>query len=228
MRPHKLQLKLMPLTKSDKIKEELRRRWPCQEIPWGGQTELAKEYGVTRELVRQLAVKLNYEQLKPTKTQYFCICGKEMKSATICSDCRQFEIPCEFCKSPVKRSIAAHARKLLHGKHKVTDKDGNFKAYAEYTGRVFCNKICHGKWLGKKHGFTAENYMERKIKGGWNLNAPRTHCRRGHEFTTVNTYVHETKTGRIQRSCKKCHSMGKREKARIDREFKASGTTQKL
>ncbi len=51
-----------------------------------------------------------------------------------------------------------------------------------------------------------------KARGHWNKKQPRTHCRKGHEFTIENTYI--TKSGYLV--CRVCNK-DTNEKSRLKR-----------
>lgn len=44
------------------------------------------------------------------------------------------------------------------------------------------------------------------------INARRTHCTNGHEFTTENTYYRPKSDGKIWRTCRECRNIREREK----------------
>lgn len=59
------------------------------------------------------------------------------------------------------------------------------------------------------------NSRPTKPKGGAKLNAAKTHCRFGHEFTPDNTYLKPTKTrGGVQRVCRACKAIRDEERRR--------------
>src|ERR1035437_10450889 len=77
------------------------KRWPCAAIPHGGLTELGREFGVSRERIRQI---LNKQGIygdgtlnKKNKETKFCAggCGKAWNGKTdFCLSCRKVSIPC--------------------------------------------------------------------------------------------------------------------------------------
>lgn len=53
----------------------------------------------------------------------------------------------------------------------------------------------------------------RRGKGPTGLNFQKTHCKRGHEFNTANTYLKKGTYG-IQRECRKCSAIAERERVK--------------
>ena len=53
------------------------------------------------------------------------------------------------------------------------------------------------------------------VRNGRNHNARRTHCRRGHEFTSVNTYVIPSTGSRQCRACDRANRTEKRKKKEL-------------
>lgn len=56
-----------------------------------------------------------------------------------------------------------------------------------------------------------ENTIVRTVKGNGAIRSRQTHCLRGHEFTSANTYLHKSRKVRV---CRACHRDFEREKWR--------------
>lgn len=145
-----------PISKSSQVRAALVRRYPCAEVPHGAFTTLGTEFGVSRELVRQIARKLGMgklraERLKPIRV---CACGKQLEPEGngLCQDCRWVNLPCEWCGKPKKVLASLLAWRIARGSE-YTSPDGR---KISYSGRVFCNRSCMGLWLGREHGRGAQ------------------------------------------------------------------------
>lgn len=135
------------------IRDELLRRFPCQEVPPNTWTELAAKYGVTRERVRQIAVRygMKINRALGAKPIYVCPCGAQVsREGILCRECRWVTLPCGACGGPVRRL----ARSLAYPSRTETRVRG-VAGTAAYSGRVFCNRQCFGRWVGINAGFHA-------------------------------------------------------------------------
>jgi len=141
------------MTKTAQIAAILERRYPCQAIPAGAQTDIAAEVGCSRELVRQVASRMglvtpgNGAQRKAPRRA--CVtCGEPLPIHTKrdyhSGRCRPtMTVPCSECGSPVTRPIS-----------RILTLSRNAPRYGmNFTGDAFCNKACQGRWLGKNHGW---------------------------------------------------------------------------
>lgn len=133
--------------KGPEIQAALRRRFPCQEIPWGQMEAIAAEFGVTREYVRQQADKLGIESVRRQKPRRICSCGNEIVGKRdLCPECVYVTLPCEECAAPVRRRASTLAQRM-----KYTTETPHGPAH--YSGRVFCNRKCFGYWASRHFGF---------------------------------------------------------------------------
>ena len=186
----------------DKLHESLKNSGD-ELLPYGSFSRIAREFDVSRELVRQLAAREGISS-KKTKDKDIvnCVrCGTEISERNktkICKNCHWVEIPCFSCGKPVKRMISDYLRKssgisavLPNGKE------------THYTGRVFCDQQCFGKWAGSNFGFTVNNV-------GWRN---RTKCKRGHELTKDNIYISPSSARRACRECMKINYQNKKDRA---------------
>lgn len=108
------------------------------------------------------------------------------------------------------------------------DKDGYGWFIWSYRDQRYAHRVAHELFIGPipakiqvlhscdkpgcvnpDHLFLGTNLdnMRDKVAKGRESHQGRsrqTHCKRGHEFTTENTYLHERKSGGILRQCKTC------------------------
>lgn len=144
-----------PVTsRREQIEAYLLRHYPCQATPFGALTEVGKKFGVTREYVRQIANAMGMGRLY--KESRVCLeCGGEKAAASqLCQSCyqasRKVTLPCNNCGAPVTRSAAALVRRIAKDITTSTPHGS-----ATYSGDVYCNRRCFGRWLAREHGFTA-------------------------------------------------------------------------
>ena len=131
------------------IVAELQRRYPCQALPHGAQAELAQQFGVSHEWIRQVANKYGLTGRISTRTITVCGgCGKEManKVRGICTACRRVELPCANCGKP-KSVLASTLAARINASEKRAA-----AGQPVYTGRVYCDRKCYGQWFGRNHG----------------------------------------------------------------------------
>lgn len=114
-------------------------------------SEMGKQFGVSRERVRQIAVEEGITNTRRVPNAAYlrrvCVkCGAQMHvEGSVCLKCRKIEIPCTNCGKPVTRS-AKHQAWLVNSKG---------TNYGLYTGRAFCNRVCLGQWTARSFGFSA-------------------------------------------------------------------------
>ena len=142
------------------IEAAIESRYPCMALPYGALTDLAVEYGVTREWVRRVAGRIGATGTRTgnrpnARPRVSCgRCGKPFqnppKSAAVCRDCRSVDLPCTFCGKPKRVSAASLARKVNEDARVMPGGTS-----ARYTGRVFCDRQCFGKWFGLTYGYGA-------------------------------------------------------------------------
>lgn len=131
------------------------------KMPSGTYTNIALIYGLSRERIRQLAVKVEIPNITPKTYFYVCeICGKTIEERTkkkrhICSvECRN---------EKAKRYLKTHT---VEGKCKNCGNTFSyFKGKWDLT-RSFCSKQCQGYALAKESGFVPQshqlNYLNNK------------------------------------------------------------------
>jgi len=139
---------------------EVRRRWPCQELPWGVMTGLGLKYGISRERVRQIVRgKGMYEVRPPTrksKTKGCHDCGSHEvePGAHHCEDHRWVVMQCPSCGNDFKMTrVEAIAR--------GSRSNGSSKG----AGSLFvCRRTCRKErglaWLAENPGATQAEVAE--------------------------------------------------------------------
>lgn len=138
-------------TKSDLIREVLRRRYPCQEIPQGHLTKIGQEFGVTRELVRQVARKMNigWQPNRVTKRRLCKAgCGEVPdKKMLYCDGCREIPVSCSVCGTVFRLPRNQFLKRLAPN---LTNWNSTGRRIRE---EWFCSRACSGSFVGKTYGF---------------------------------------------------------------------------
>lgn len=152
-------------TRGDRVRAHLLAKYPCAILPFGVVTEIAEQFGVTRERVRQIAVGLGYPgYMSQTKDQRIIrskmgrtlcpTCGKPMGrgryaenrvSRYRCQDCRWIEVACSECGKLKRVHASEYLSKVSRGRTN----------YGKYTGAQFCDRVCFGRYMGERVGFAA-------------------------------------------------------------------------
>lgn len=172
-------------TKSDLIRAAIAERYPCQALPYGTETTLAKEFGCTRQLVSLVKNGMGYGgYVLPVKPKRLCAdCGEApvITRSDYCKEHMTFELPCAQCGEPVKVQRAHY--------------DWTRAKNPRYTtGNVFCNYTCNGAYAGRHYGWGDQKHP---VHG---KRSPKTHCKRGHPLSGDNLYT----SPQGQRRCKTC------------------------
>ena len=139
------------------ILDALRTRYPCEALPFGALTSLGVEFGVTMERVRQVAVAHGFagpgRGSRHAPHRVCASCGMPMwnkaKSA-VCRACGWIDVSCEQCGKPKRVPASRIASNINRAPTLVPS-----GTMASYTGRVFCDRHCFGRWLGEHHGWGA-------------------------------------------------------------------------
>lgn len=117
--------------------EEMAKRYPCQEIPLGHITQLAAEFGVSKQRVSQVAKKLGLTSRKfeAQITNRVCgNCGQPLqKHKQLCHDCLYVTLACDICGRLFERlrSVAVARNERFKG--------------------VYCSHECYGVWWSEHH-----------------------------------------------------------------------------
>lgn len=143
------------MTKTEEIKAVIANRYYCGEYPTGALSDLAIEFGVSRQLVWQIAKSMGLKGPSTNVRRFLpivlcAVCGKQIKyqnKTGICQSCRWIELPCVNCGELLKRSA-----------NNLAKRNGKSTNRGTYTGRVFCNQKCFYQWVGKTYGFKAKNH----------------------------------------------------------------------
>ncbi len=131
------------------IVAELQRRYPCQALPYGALAELAQQFGVSAEWIRQVANRYGLTGRISTRKITVCGgCGNEMPKGSrgLCFPCRWIELPCNNCGKPKRVRAALIARRIDNAEKR------HAAGQPAYTGKVYCDRKCYGQWLGSNHG----------------------------------------------------------------------------
>lgn len=123
------------------------------------QIELAEEFGVSREYIRQAVGNLHLRHLLGVRVRKILVlcpkCGKvpryKRKPGQICRKCRlkelekrKYTLICDWCGKEFKRKLSK-VNASIKNKYKHT----------------FCSRHCLGKWVGNTHGFAVHKKFGR-------------------------------------------------------------------
>lgn len=147
--------------------------------------QIGTELGVTRERVRQILKKNGLETCKYREFNYCDNCGGKARHNN--KFCSSVECRLDYYRIDLKCAQCGKIKKML--KTDYINKHINNPLYSG-NGRVFCNKVCQGRWLGTNYGRCVRK--------------AQTHCKRGHDLS--NAYVY-TRNGYTTRKCKECHAI---------------------
>lgn len=148
------------------MKAVIAKRYPCAALPTGALTDLAAEFGVSRERIRQIAKEMGLHGTSGKRakwTRLFCAeCGKRItkpleyfqargvEPPTFCGPCSARPIPveCSACGKVVLKRRAVFERGV--GISRTVDK--------RYGARFFCSRPCMGRWAGKAYGWGSPDH----------------------------------------------------------------------
>lgn len=148
------------VSKSDEIREYLLKHYPCQAIPHGHLTEIGEKFGVSRELVRQVANKNGLSgrfYLEGQRPE--CIdCGRKftVKNPKFprCAACRakanMLELTCDECGAIFQRPLHVQRAAQMHK--------------ASTNGFIYCSRRCLGLHAARAYGFVAHPENARRHK----------------------------------------------------------------
>ena len=135
-----------PNSKSHQLRLSLAGAARGGQLPFGEVSRLAKEFGVSRQLVAQ--VKSGLDLLSASRTRqakvrkrvpcYQCLCGQVSTRKDLCTACRRIELLCGRCGATVLRTPGQmiQSAKIQRGD----------------TVRVFCGGVCATSWAGAASG----------------------------------------------------------------------------
>jgi len=119
-----------PPSRSERFRQELRRRYPCSAYPNSAVAEIAREIGLNLSAAARLAREMNYERLEKPRVKYLCICGKEMeREGSVCRKCRWIEARCAQCAKLTEIRVSILTIRASRG-----------------AQHFFCSQKCQGKW----------------------------------------------------------------------------------
>lgn len=115
------------------------KRFPCEALPYGELSKLAKEFNVSRERVRQIARANGFDgshRVGIRADKIMCgRCGKVLarvpKDGGLCIECRWIELPCVYCGTILRRRVSDLVRNVSSGLQ---------------TARVFCSRQHRAEW----------------------------------------------------------------------------------
>lgn len=143
---------------SEKVLARLAELYPCQVIPNGGLTKVGKEFGISRERVRQIARQFEYGKTVKKVQPLTCNrCGTAMdtkKKSGACDDCVRPLVICDGCG--VEFRLEPHRLGTLRRNQKA----GN-------PGHLFHDRECWQK-NQKRVAYGPETRAKMSASSRWN------------------------------------------------------------
>ena len=138
-----------PNSKSQQLRLALARAAQGGQLPGGEASRLAKEFGVSRQLVAQVKSGLDLVSAPPTRQAkahksvnrvpcYQCLCGQVITRKELCAGCRRIALRCGRCGAIILRTPG---QMLQSAKIQRGD-----------TVRIFCGGGCATSWAGPPVG----------------------------------------------------------------------------
>lgn len=119
------------------LRVALRERYPEKKIPYGEQAKLAREFKCTRALVNKVARSLEFESFIEEKLPPQCSeCERPSIRGGLCSYHLRVHLRCNLCGAPVSRLRSEYNNRLKSDR---------------YTGKVYCDRTCFGRYIGRKN-----------------------------------------------------------------------------
>lgn len=125
------------MTKTEQARELLLKRYPCQELPSGAISDVAREVGCSRNLVSMIAMALGLVAAKGGRRilpRPLCAsCGSKMShgaKSLLCGACKYITVLCAHCESPITMLAT---RVVLYSS-------------GRYSGLRFCNRTCMAEY----------------------------------------------------------------------------------
>lgn len=156
-----------PGSKSALIQSALRERYPNGVAETGSWTQLANEFGATRELVRRVAASLGIKRRKKVRMVRVCsscgkcVTGQSGRPSMFCVDCVKIPLACDEC-GEIRREYAHEVLRRFNDEY-------NSKRVARgqrvYSGHYFCSRACFGKRAGREHGWGNPEHPHNAHKG---------------------------------------------------------------
>lgn len=156
-----------PGSKSALIQSALRERYPNGVAETGSWTQLANEFGATRELVRQVAASLGIKRRNRVRMVRVCSsCGKCRTSSSVsglfCSDCVKIPLACEEC-GKLRYEYIDWVLRRYDDEYNAKRRAAGLPSYT--TGKTFCSKQCSWSYRGKHYGWGSPSHPRNAHKG---------------------------------------------------------------
>ena len=109
---------------------------------------IAEQFGCTREYVRQILNKAGLPTSLRLPKSLCPQCGEpKRRQANLCPACSHKKhwviLQCTGCGQTFERRKSNYKRNTMEYQHSST---------FSYSGKVFCNRSCFGRWLGSNYG----------------------------------------------------------------------------
>lgn len=117
------------MTKTEQARQLLLERYPCQELPAGALTEIAKEVGCSRNLVSQVSLALGMTGTTRKPRPICASCSAEMTLGSkelLCRACKRITVLCDYCEAPIEILASTVVA----------------RSSGRYTGLRFCSRPC--------------------------------------------------------------------------------------
>ena len=125
------------------VMEEVARRWPCMEVPYGGLTALAKEFGVSRQRISQIVTWHGVQTSGHRKKSRLClVCESDAaKYSRYCEEHRYVTVACPSCGKETTKRPGLVLRSVNQGEE-ARRRTGASPHANPNAGLFFCKKTC--------------------------------------------------------------------------------------
>ncbi|MCC6156101.1 MAG: hypothetical protein IT367_20215 [Candidatus Hydrogenedentes bacterium] len=148
------------------ISNVLRERYPDGVAETGAWTQIAGEFGATRELVRQVAANLGIERRNKVRMVRVCAsCGNPPLArgqSLYCADCVKIPLACEWC-GKLRYEYVRVVLRRYDNEYNAQRRAAGLPSYK--TGMTFCSTQCSWRYRGKHYGWGNPDHPNNAHRG---------------------------------------------------------------